>query len=78
MFKGLDQHGEDFPLEDVKWWTTGGTIDPNDIFYAGEDEGELKDIALIDSVQVTVRALVTGKKAPPVIPPTFEEKARAH
>jgi hypothetical protein len=37
--KGLDENGLEVPLVKVDWSATGGTIDDNGFFQAGQDEG---------------------------------------
>ncbi|VEN75475.1 conserved hypothetical protein [Candidatus Desulfarcum epimagneticum] len=37
--KGLDQFGRDFECSNLEWGATGGTINEQGVFKAGEDEG---------------------------------------
>jgi hypothetical protein len=39
MARGLDQHGRDIEAVPVPWNATGGTIDRDGVFLAGQDEG---------------------------------------
>src|SRR6266849_6077770 len=39
LVSGLDQHGQDIATGDVAWNASGGTIDKDGVFAAGQDEG---------------------------------------
>ncbi len=61
--KGTDQHGQDFPVSQVTWTATGGTIDDNGNFNAGQDSGEFKVKATVGNeskeISVILRKLTT-------------------
>jgi hypothetical protein len=68
--KGFDQHGREFPLSDIQWQATGGTIGKDGVFCAGQDEGNF--IVTVTSGIFTSTANVTiiakGKVKPPIGP----------
>ena len=39
LVRGLDQHGQDIATGPIEWNASGGTIDKDGVFLAGEDEG---------------------------------------
>ena len=43
--EGLDQFGQQFRIEDVKWSATGGTISEEGVYSAGHDEGDFTILA---------------------------------
>ncbi|MCT7975118.1 WD40 repeat domain-containing protein [Laspinema olomoucense] len=66
--KGIDQYGQDFPLNQVTWTATGGTIEDNGNFNAGQESGEFNVKATIGNkskeVSVILRKLATIKISP--------------
>jgi hypothetical protein len=70
--KGLDQHGQEFPLQSPEWTATGGEIDAEGIFRAGENEGEFTITATCGDVVSTVRVNVAKEAETPLtpVPPT--------
>jgi len=40
-FRGLDQHGQEYPVEAVSWSATGGEIDRDGVFHAREEGGRV-------------------------------------
>lgn len=53
--RGLDQHGQEYPVEAVNWSATGGTMTPEGVFHAGDEEGEYTVSAASGTVKATVR-----------------------
>ena len=70
--KGLDQHGQEFPLQSPEWTATGGEIDAEGVFRAGEEEGEFTITATCGDVVSTVRVNVSKEAETPLthVPPT--------
>ena len=60
--KGLDQHGQEFPVNDVEWSATGGKIDNQGVFLAGEGEGEFGIIAYSAGKSATARVVITSEQ----------------
>lgn len=73
MAKGLDQYGQQMPLETVEWEATGGTVDEEGVYTAGEDEGSFFVKATADGFEgsATVRISETPTSPPP--PPSGEK-----
>ena len=67
-FKGLDQHGQEFPLQSIEWMATGGEINAEGVFRAGVDEGEFTITAKCEGVASTVRVNVTSEAKMPATP----------
>ena len=69
--EGLDQFGSPFPVSEITWTATGGTIDSNGVFAAGPDEGGFL-VALASEERSATATVVVGKdtKQPPVPIPT--------
>lgn len=67
--KGFDQHERDFPVDDVKWDVTGGTIDEKGVYHAGEDGGSFIVVAtagiLKSTIYITIKRPQTGFVEPP-------------
>ncbi|BBO89904.1 ATP-binding protein [Desulfosarcina ovata] len=76
--KGLDQFGRDFECPDLEWNATGGVMDEQGVFQAGEDEGRFlvavkaKGVKGEASVSVAREPTPAGKK-PTTPPPPFEQ-----
>lgn len=68
-FRGLDQYGQEYPVESVTWSATGGEIDGNGVFRAGEDEGEFWISVTSGPTKSTVRVKVNRQETPPVVEP---------
>lgn len=66
--KGLDQHGQDFPLGKFEWSATGGEINQEGVFLAGQNEGEFTVTARCADVASTVRIIVAKEGAQPEAP----------
>jgi len=71
VVKGLDQHGRDIPTGQVEWKASGGIIDKDGVFTAGEDEGNFVISATGGSVKgsATVIVVKVGSVVPPVTKP---------
>jgi hypothetical protein len=61
-FRGLDQHGQEYPVEAVSWSATGGEIDRDGVFHAREEEGEYTVTATAQLTKTTVRVAVRAAK----------------
>jgi hypothetical protein len=64
--KGLDQHGHDIDTGKVTWTCTGGKVDKDGVFTAGNDEGNFLVTAAAGDVKGTAGVTVSkpGVKAP--------------
>lgn len=51
VVKGLDQHGRDIATGQVEWKASGGIIDKDGVFTAGEDEGNFVVSATVGAVK---------------------------
>ncbi len=60
--KGLDQFGQEFPIEAVSWQATGGQVDDLGVFHADNDEGEFTVTATSGAANTTIRIIVTTQK----------------
>jgi len=67
--KGLDQHGHDIDTSKVRWTATGGTIDKDGVFAAGQDEGNFLVTASVVGVQGMANVAVVRPGGPPPPPP---------
>lgn len=56
--RGLDQHGQEYPLDGLHWSTTGGEITEEGVFRAGDGEGEFTVTATSGGTKSTVRLRV--------------------
>jgi hypothetical protein len=65
--RGVDQYGGDVATEAVDWKATGGTIDKDGVFTAGDDEGNFVVTATAGVVKGS--ATVTVAKPSRVVPP---------
>ncbi len=70
LAKGFDQHGRDIDTGKVTWTATGGTIDRDGVFSAGQDEGNFIVTATAGNISGTSSATISkpGSK-PPIKPP---------
>jgi hypothetical protein len=62
-FRGLDQRGQEYPVEAVNWSATGGEITQDGVFRAGEDEGDYTVSAVSGTCKATVRIEVKTTEA---------------
>jgi len=62
--RGLDQHGDDFPVDIVTWETTGGSISPQGVLAIKEPLGVYKVTARTANVSATasVKVMAPGQK----------------
>lgn len=69
--RGLDQHGREISLLDLTWRATGGSIDQDGVFHAGQDEGTFVIIAAAGGVSGQARVSIAkrGVIPPPPEPP---------
>lgn len=69
--RGLDQHGREISLPDLTWRATGGSIDRDGVFHAGQDEGTFVIIAAAGGVSGQARVSIAkrGVIPPPPEPP---------
>jgi len=74
MAKGLDQHGRDIDAGQVAWAATGGKIDREGVFQAGQDEGSFLVRATVEGVRGTASVMIAkvGPTPPIIKPPTKE------
>src|SRR5262249_50686747 len=70
-----DQHGRDIDAGTVAWTATGGTVDEDGVFQAGQDEGNFLVTATAGNVRGTASVTVAkpGVGPPPVKPPVKRE-----
>ncbi len=67
VIRGLDQYGQDISTGRVEWNSTGGTIDKDAVFTAGQDEGTFSVTATVGSIKNS--AMVTVAKPGSLPPP---------
>jgi hypothetical protein len=68
VVRELDQYGQDIVAGGVEWKATGGTIDREGVFTAGQDEGSFAVTATAGAVKNSV--MVTVAKPGSIPPPT--------
>jgi hypothetical protein len=77
--KGVDQFGRDLDCPDIQWGATGGTIDQQGVFQAGEDEGkflvEVKAKGVKSEVSISVAREPDKNVDKPTIEPPPSEQA---
>ncbi len=73
--RGLDQFGQDFPLGNIKWYTTGGDINENGVFHISDGEGEYIVSAQVDKIKAEARVHVSSKADIIPEPPTKKTEA---
>jgi hypothetical protein len=69
VVKGFDQYGNQISTDDIAWKATGGTIDKDGVFLAGDDEGSFIVTAAVGSVSVTAKVSISTEPPPPPPPP---------
>jgi hypothetical protein len=71
VVKGLDQHGQDIGTGQVEWKASGGTIDKDGVFAAGQDDGNFVVAASCGPVKgsATVTVAKPGSMPPPALKP---------
>ena len=70
--KGMDQHNREFPIKDIEWSCTGGSIDKEGVLLAAEDEGNF--VVKATAEQITASTEFTIAKPGTIIPE--EEKIK--
>lgn len=67
VVRGLDQYGQDIVTGSVEWKATGGTIDREGVFSAGQDEGSFAVTATAGGVKNSTMVVVAkpGSLPPP-------------
>jgi hypothetical protein len=66
---GLDQHRREMAMGPVTWRASGGTIEANGLFVAGQNEGEVTVTATVAGLSGSATVLVSSGLVPPP-PPT--------
>jgi hypothetical protein len=69
--KGLDQHGQDIDTGSIEWTATGGNVDKNGVFEAGDQEGNFFVTAVAGEIAQT--AGITIIKQLELTPPKPQE-----
>lgn len=67
--KGLDQHGQEFPIEKVEWGTTGGEIDDKGVFRIQDEMGEYVVSAKTGGLVAQARIVVNDESCVRPSPP---------
>jgi hypothetical protein len=68
MVRGIDQDGHAIATEGLVWTATGGTIDHNGVFLAGQDEGSFIVTATAGGVSSSATVIITAEPAPLPLP----------
>jgi hypothetical protein len=78
VVKGLDQHNREIAFGDVLWKATGGTIDKNEVFTAGKDEGNFVITASVGGISGSASFVIAkeGAVLPRPVKPTTEGVSR--
>jgi hypothetical protein len=76
--KGIDQFGRNMPVSKVKWKATGGEIDSDGNFKAGEEDGQFSVSVYVGDLDALTTVIVTKKDAPPPPPPPPEKPVSLH
>lgn len=72
---GQDQYGKSFDVDEVSWSATGGTIDANGMFTAGEHGGAFTSKAVVEGIESFAEIrIVRADDTPP--PPPSEQYIR--
>jgi len=64
--KGLDQHNREMAVKDIKWTATGGKIQKDGVFSAGNDEGDFAVTASVGEVTANVSVTISKVGKPPI------------
>lgn len=71
IVRGVDQYGQDIEARNVEWRATGGTIDKDGVFTAGQDEGSFAVTANVGAVKgSTMVSVAKPGSIPPPVPRT--------
>jgi hypothetical protein len=65
---GVDQYGQPIPTGAVVWKATGGTIDNDGVFAAGQDIGSFSVTATAGALK-GISTVIVGDQSPPLPPP---------
>jgi len=74
--KGLDQHGRGMPVAGATWKATGGSVDANGAFQAGDELGEFSVTVTVGGLEAATTVTVSKEQAPPPKPPPEEDKPK--
>jgi hypothetical protein len=66
VVRGLDQYGQDIAAAAVEWKATGGTIDREGVFTAGQDEGSFSVTASTGPVRCSTMIVVAKQGSLPM------------
>jgi len=62
--KGIDQHGAPIAIDGVEWTATGGDIDDQAVYTAGEDEGNFLVTARVGNISAAAEVTISKEKKP--------------
>jgi hypothetical protein len=69
--KGFDQHGNGIKVENSTWKPTGGKLDEQNVYVAGNDEGNFTIAVTSGSVAATAQIVISKEEKPkPPAPPS--------
>jgi hypothetical protein len=68
--KGFDQFGHDFPVDDIEWTATGGKIDNQGNYEAGDKVGNYTIKANVTSFFTATTIFISKEEQKPVTPDT--------
>ena len=74
LLKGLDQHGQDFPVDGSEWSATGGEINSEGVFHARDNEGVFAITAHAGDISATVRIVIHSEQEPHPPPDGIDNK----
>lgn len=72
--KGQDQHNREVEVVDLSWRATGGVIESDGTFQAGQDEGTFVVIATAGAVNGQARVSIARRGAVPPPPPSTPQQ----
>ena len=72
--KGSDQHGNGIPVGNLEWEATGGVIDQNGVFVAGDVDGTFAISVISDTVAGNGTVVVSSGTLPPPPPPPSQKR----
>lgn len=75
LARGLDQDGATIGTPDLVWAATGGAIDRDGVFLAGENEGTFTVTVTAGSVNSSAPVIIARELASPVTVPTAQPQA---
>jgi len=62
--EGLDQFGHQIKTEELQWHATGGSIAPDGVYTAGQDEGNFIVSVKAGEITSSAEVIITKEKAP--------------